>query len=75
MATYKNRWHKPHDPASGPEEYVTDARPTPYKGFLIYHRHDSVWDCVIDGECRAQRAGLSGAKRFIDDFWARENAA
>ena len=75
MAVYRNPWHNPHDNKYGPEEYVTDATPTSYKGFLIYHRTRDCWDCVINGEAVAQRAGFQGAKDFIDEFWARENAA
>ena len=79
-ARYRNKSHNPFNPAQGPEFYETDVKPTEYKGFRIYRRLDKCFDCVIEdvgGEpvCRGQYAGLNGAKRFIDRFWARENAA
>ena len=79
MARYRNTFHKPFDAASGPEFYETDVGPTEYKGFKIYQRFRGCFDVVLneldDPRCITQRAGLNGAKRFIDAFWARENAA
>lgn len=67
MTTYSNPWHKPHDPIYGPAYYSTDARSISYKGFLIYQRISGVvWDVVKDGACVTQRAGISGARRYID---------
>ena len=70
MATYKNPWH----PDYGPSMYETDAKPIHYRGYLIYHRINSVssggnvWDVVMDGTCVTQRAGQDGAKRAIDNL-------
>jgi hypothetical protein len=79
MARYRNPNHNPHDDKFGPEFYETDAKPTEYKGFQIYHVHNLRFDCVQEGlsgpVCKMQMAGLNGAKRYIDKFWARENAA
>ena len=80
FSTYRNSFYKPSlEGRYGPEFYVTDEEPTEYKGFLIYRRIAACFDCVLAGingpECIGQYAGMSGAKRFIDDFWARENAA
>jgi hypothetical protein len=68
MATYKNPWHKRFEPMYGPAEYSTNVKPEEYKGFLIYERIDgAVWDVVKDGACVAQRAGINGAKQYIDE--------
>lgn len=79
MARYRNPCHKPLDASYGPEFYETDVRPTEYQGFKIYHFHANRFDCVIEGTegpvCQMQMAGLNGAKRYIDDFWAKETAA
>jgi hypothetical protein len=79
MARYLNRHHKPHDAAFGPEFYETDAKPTEYKGFKIYHVHHMRFDCVLDGTdgpfCQVQMAGINGARRYIDAFWEKQNAA
>lgn len=67
-ASYINPWHKPGRPEYGPREYQTNARPTSYRGYLIYPRiAGSVWDVVKDGACVTQRAGMEGAKRAIDE--------
>jgi len=57
-----------------PEFYTTDARPIPYKGFLIYRRLPNCFDIVKDGICVGQYAGLSGARGVIDEptEWFRE---
>lgn len=69
MTTYRNPWHHPAHPQQGPREYTTDARPVAYRGYLIYPRIPGVvWDVVKGGECVTQRAGLSGAKAFIDEL-------
>jgi hypothetical protein len=68
MTTYKNPWHKRFEPMYGPAEYITNVQPEEYKGFLIYERIDeAVWDVVKDGACVTQRAGINGAKRYIDE--------
>ena len=74
MTTYINPWHKPGKSEYGPARYSTDTKPTSYKGFLIYNRIEAwsgsgsgVWDVVKDGRCVTQRAGLNGAKSFIDE--------
>lgn len=64
--TYRNPWHKPGRPEFGPEFYSTDAVPTEFRGYLIYHRLPKVWDVVVDGKCVTQCAGFNGAKRAID---------
>jgi hypothetical protein len=67
-ATYSNPWHR--DGArngSGPAAYETSAKPTEYRGFLVYERvKGHVWDVVRDGACVTQRAGLNGAREAID---------
>ena len=72
MATYKNPCYTPGKPQYGPEYYETDAKPTKRGGYLIYHRIKSyakgggVWDVVLNGVCKTQMAGPSGARRWID---------
>ena len=67
-ATYRNPWHKPGKPEYGPAEYTTDAKPQQYEGFTIYERIPGhVWDVVKDGECQTQRAGLNGARAWINE--------
>lgn len=67
MATYTNPWYKPGKPEYGPPTYETRAVPMEYHGYLIYERiPGTCWDVVKDGACVTQRAGLSGAKWFID---------
>ncbi len=70
MTTYRNPVHRRHDPMYGPEFYQTDAKPVTYKGHLIYHRTELVWDVVLDGVCLTNRAGPNGARRFIDELVA-----
>lgn len=64
--SYGNPWHKPGRPEYGPEFYQTDANPSEYRGYLIYHRTMSVWDVVDNGVCVTQRAGINGARSAID---------
>jgi len=73
--TYRNKWFNPKDDRYGPRNYTTWAEPEEYKGYLIYHRIDSVlpiesgahvFDVVKDGTCIGQYAGPNGARRFID---------
>jgi len=79
MARYRNPCHKPHDGSYGPASYETDVKPTEYKGFKIYHVHNMRFDCVIEEPdglvCKMQMAGINGAHRYIDNFWAKQNAA
>ncbi|WP_430438966.1 hypothetical protein [Shinella sp.] len=79
MARYRNRCHNPHDSSYGPEFYETDVKPTEYKGFKIYHVHNMRFDCVLEGIdgpfCQMQTAGINGAHRYIDSYWAKQNAA
>lgn len=78
MTRYRNSFYRMSG-LYGPEFYETDEKPTEYNGFRIYRRLVSCFDCVLDGvngpECIGQYAGINGAKKFIDEFWARENAA
>jgi hypothetical protein len=66
--TYRNPWHKPFDASYGPALYRTAATPRPYRGYLIYERVPGSYDVVSNGTCITQRAGLNGAKRFIDQL-------
>lgn len=68
MTKYKNPWHRLDKREYGPAFYETDATPTEYRGYLIYHRTMAVWDVVKDGVCVTQLAGPTGAKRAIDDL-------
>ena len=72
--TYRNPWFDPNNPCSC-SQFETDAIPTEYKGFLIYHRIDShlpiesgahVFDIVRFGVAVGQAAGFNGARAFID---------
>jgi hypothetical protein len=64
--TYTNPFHNPRIHESKPV-LSCDREPTPYNGYLIYERHKgTVFDVVKDRVCIAMRAGLNGAKRFID---------
>ncbi len=66
MPSYKNFFYSPK--YTDPAVYHTDAKPVPYRGFLIYQRIKGVcWDIVKDGICVGQYAGLSGAKGVIDE--------
>ncbi|KNY36061.1 hypothetical protein [Agrobacterium sp. SUL3] len=79
MHKYRNPCHKQHDASYGPEFYETDVKPTEYKGFKIYHVHHMRFDCVLEEVggpvCKMQMAGINGAKRYIDSFWEKQNAA
>jgi len=70
MTKYQNPWHDPLKPYHGPECYHTAVEPEEYKGFLIYHRTPLVWDVVLDGVCVTQRAGINGARKYIDQHAA-----
>jgi len=64
--TYKNSFHVTGSKDTH-EWLSTNAKPTKYKGWLIYERvKGSVWDVVKDGVCEGMYAGLNGAKRSID---------
>ncbi len=68
MHSYQNPWHNPIKPEYGPAFYSTGAKPEPYMGYLIFQRIERVvWDVVKDGVCVTQRAGINGAKRFIEE--------
>jgi hypothetical protein len=79
MVRYQNPHHNPHDDKYGPEFYETDVTPTEYRGFKIYNVHRLRFDCVLEGLsgpfCKMQMAGINGAKRYIDKFWEKQNAA
>ena len=64
MTRYRNPWHKPGKPEYGPAFYETVVSAKGCNGYLIYHRHVSVWDVVKDGVCITQRAGPNGAHEF-----------
>ena len=64
--SYRNFRHKPGKPEYGPAVYVTDARPTFYRGYAIFQRIAGMWDVVRDGECVGQYVSPNGARRFID---------
>lgn len=66
MAEYRNPWHRPNAPEYGPAVYVNTGAITHYRGYEIHHRLAHVWDVVKDGECKTQRAGINGAKAWID---------
>jgi len=52
-----------------PQVYETDAKPTEYRGHVIYQRiKGRCWDVVRDGDCIGQYAGERGAKGFVDDL-------
>ncbi len=68
LATYKNPFHSEKYHGSKPI-IETDAKPLEYKGFVIYERiRGSVWDVVKNGSVVTMRAGLNGAKQFIDQL-------
>ena len=70
MTRYQNPWYDPDKSWYGPVCYSTSVQPIPYKGFLIYERLPSVFDVVLDDVCVIQRAGLKGAKHYIDNHAA-----
>lgn len=64
---YRNSWHQPHGKGFGPEFYETDVEPVEHAGCLIYERiKGQVWDVVLDGVCRTQRAGPNGAREAAE---------
>lgn len=66
---YINPWHHPNRTDYGPSHFTTEALPTAYSGFQIFQRIEGhVWDVVKNGRCVAQRAGINGAKRAIDEL-------
>ena len=67
MYEYKNPWHIFGKLEYGPAIYKNDGPVTRYGGYEIHHRQDQVWDVVKDGVCCTQRAGMNGAKSWIDD--------
>jgi hypothetical protein len=70
MMIYINPFHN-HDNPYSRESYDDRATvKTEYKGYLIIERserHGIVWDVVKDNVIVSQRAGLNGAKAFIDE--------
>ncbi|MCD7983390.1 MAG: hypothetical protein LUG19_03935 [Desulfovibrio sp.] len=73
---YKNPWYETlgrKGLSFDPPVYRTNATPTEYKGYLIFERiSKTCFDVVKDGVCVSQCAGLNGAKRRIDQFFAVE---
>lgn len=71
MTTYLNTFYNPKRKDSK-KFLTTEAKPTYYKGFKIYHRVKSaerggnIYDIVISNECIGMYAGLRGAKQRID---------
>lgn len=68
MIKYKNPFYSPKADNSAPEyegeEYLE------YRGFLIFERvKGRIWDVVRDGTVITMRAGIRGAKSFIDDYF------
>lgn len=65
-AQYKNSFYSKTTPESKPVLF-TDAKPVEYKGFLIYERiKGHCFDIVKNGVCVGMRAGINGAKKYID---------
>lgn len=65
--SYKNPFYNIH--YMGSRAIIeTDAKPIPYKGYLIYERNPyaPIFDIVKKGVCVGMYAGLNGAKRAID---------
>lgn len=63
---YKNPFFNPKSQGSQPE--YTGDNPVEYQGYLIFERiRGTVWDVVLDGEIVSMRAGLNGAKKFVDE--------
>ena len=73
--TYSNPWHRSGKPEYGPQFFETDSRPTPYRGYLIFHRLRDCWDIVKDGECVSQCAGPNGARARIDQIIGEQGEA
>jgi hypothetical protein len=61
---YRNPWHDGLQ--YGPEFYETAAKPTEYRGFLIFNRFKGSWELVKDGVCLTQRAGKNGPRILAD---------
>jgi hypothetical protein len=65
MMTYKNPFHTPKADNSQPE--YTAEKWIDYNGHQIVERvKGSVWDVIWNGEIISMRAGLNGAKKYID---------
>lgn len=67
VTQFRNPWHRRGRPEQGPEIYETEVTPIKYRGHLIFERVPNSFDVVADGVALSQRAGISGAKRFIDE--------
>ncbi|MEA9885975.1 hypothetical protein VDG05_16835 [Xanthomonas campestris pv. raphani] len=70
--TYINPWYQKGRLDYGPDVYSTDAKPTEYRGYLVFQRNASCFDVVKDGVCVTQLAGANGARRAIDALLAAE---
>ena len=71
MARYRNTFHKSGLSHYGPEFFEVDVSPVEHHGMLIYRRLSNCFDVVANGECVGMYAGLSGAKRAIDERFGR----
>lgn len=78
QSRYRNPWYDALRNNADPPEYVTEAAPTRYRGYLIYRRLPACFDVVGARCCIGQYAGLPGAKGLVDlicdspgDFWAQ----
>lgn len=64
--TYKNPFYNAKYESSKPEYSANHF--TSYKGYHIIERiKGALWDVVLNCEIVAMRAGLNGAKQYIDD--------
>lgn len=83
-ARYKNPWYGKVKGAFGkvvemPEFYESDSELEQYAGCIIYARQEwgfPIFDVVVDGVCRAQRATLRGARNAAEQKpWNWEEGA
>lgn len=65
MHSYTNPFHSANYQGSKPV-ITTDARPTEYRGHLIFKVHEQHYDVVRDDVLVGQYAGPKGAREFVD---------
>lgn len=65
MHSYTNPFHNANYKGSKPV-ITTNARPTEYRGHLIFKVHDQHYDVVRYSVLVGQYAGPNGAREFVD---------
>lgn len=70
---YANPWYSTRNLPYSTPVFQTDKEPMGYRGFRVFHPHESRFDIVNpDWVCVTQLAGGSKVKTWIDKYIAKD---